>query len=207
MSAARPKKLAKELGLLQVYAVATGGTVSAGLFILPGLVALDAGPALTLCYLLAVVPLVPPLLSLLELSTAMPRAGGPYYFIDRSLGPLFGTVGGIGTWLSLVLKTTVAFVGIGIYLDFAIPDFPSWGKNVAAVAGAVLLGVLNAAGAKTSGSLQIVLVGGLLLFSAGFIGIGLTEIDASHFEGWASVGPEAILAATGTTFMSYGGLS
>ncbi|MEM6676027.1 MAG: amino acid permease, partial [Planctomycetota bacterium] len=47
----------------------------------------------------------------------------------------------------------------------------------------------------------------LLLFSAGFIGIGLTEIDASHFEGWASVGPEAILAATGTTFMSYGGLS
>ena len=70
-------RLPKELGLLQVYAVATGGTLSAGLFILPGLVALDAGPALVLCYLLAVFPLIPPILSLLELSTAMPRAGGP----------------------------------------------------------------------------------------------------------------------------------
>ncbi|MEM6568402.1 MAG: amino acid permease, partial [Planctomycetota bacterium] len=126
-------KLAKELGLLEAYAVATGGTVSAGLFILPGLVALDAGPALTLCYLLAVIPLIPPTLSLLELSTAMPRAGGPYYFIDRSLGPLFGTVGGIGTWLSLVLKKTVAFVGIGIYLNLVFPDMPDWAANVAAV--------------------------------------------------------------------------
>lgn len=206
MTASRPK-LAKELGLLQVYAVATGGTVSAGLFILPGLVALDAGPALTLCYLLAVIPLIPPLLSLLELSTAMPRAGGPYYFIDRSLGPLFGTVGGIGTWLSLVLKTTVAFVGIGIYLSLVFPEMPDWAANVAAVGGAALLGVLNAAGAKTSGSLQIVLVGGLLLFSAGFIAIGLPEVQASHFDGWLGVGPDKILAATGTTFMSYGGLS
>ncbi|MEM9381806.1 MAG: amino acid permease [Planctomycetota bacterium] len=200
-------KLAKELGLLEAYAVATGGTVSAGLFILPGLVALDAGPALTLCYLLAVIPLIPPTLSLLELSTAMPRAGGPYYFIDRSLGPLFGTVGGIGTWLSLVLKTTVAFVGIGIYLNLVFPDMPDWAANVAAVSGAMFLGVLNAAGARTSGTLQILLVAGLILFSTAFIAIGLPEVQLSNFAGMGSVGPEAILAATGTTFMSYGGLS
>ena len=48
---------------------------------------------------------LPAMLSIVELSTAMPKAGGAYYFLDRSLGPLFGTVGGFGTWLALVLKT------------------------------------------------------------------------------------------------------
>ena len=201
------KGLAKELGLLKVYAVATGGTVSAGLFILPGLIAKDAGPALFLCYLLAIVPLIPPLLSLLELSTAMPRAGGPYYFIDRSLGPLFGTVGGIGTWLSLVLKTCVAFVGVGIYLKLVFPEAPDWTRNASAVALVLFLGYLNAAGGRSSGSLQIVLVGFLLVFSLGFIAVGLPKVQLDHFDGFFQKGTTAILSAVGASFMSFGGLS
>ena len=46
--------------------------------------------------------------SIVELATAMPRAGGVYYFIDRSLGPLVGTIGGLGTWLALLLKIAFA---------------------------------------------------------------------------------------------------
>lgn len=199
--------LSKELGLLKVYAVATGGTVSAGLFILPGLIAKDAGPALFFCYLLAIIPLVPPLLSLLELSTAMPKAGGPYYFTDRSLGPLFGTVSGIGTWLSLVLKTCVAFVGVGIYLDFLIDDFPVWAQNLSALALVAFLGFLNAAGGKSSGSFQIVLVAGLLIFSIGFIVVGLPEVQIDHFGGFFDKGTAPILSAIGASFMSYGGLA
>ena len=90
-------KLAKELRLLDVYALATGATLSAGLFLLPGPAALQAGPAIPLCYLLAAVPLVPAMLCTVELATAMPKAGGADYFLDRSLGPLFGTIGGLGT--------------------------------------------------------------------------------------------------------------
>ena len=88
-----PQRLKKELGLRDVYTIATGATLSAGLFLLPGLAAREAGPAIVLCYLLAAIPLVPAMLSIVELSTAMPRAGGSYYFLDRALGPLFGTIG------------------------------------------------------------------------------------------------------------------
>ena len=42
----------------------------------------------------------------------MPRAGGAYYFMDRSFGPAVGTIGGIGTWLALCLKTAFALVGV-----------------------------------------------------------------------------------------------
>jgi len=51
-----------------------------------------------------------------ELATAMPRAGGTYYFLDRSLGPMVGTVAGAGTWLALVFKSAFDLIGLGAYL-------------------------------------------------------------------------------------------
>lgn len=78
----KKKRLKKELTLFHVYAIATGTTLSAGFFLLPGLAAIESGPALPLAYLIAVVPLVPAMLSIIELGTAMPRAGGVYYFLD-----------------------------------------------------------------------------------------------------------------------------
>ncbi|MDP6125791.1 MAG: amino acid permease, partial [Candidatus Latescibacteria bacterium] len=113
----RSKPLKKELGLLDVYAIATGATLSAGFFLLPGLAAAQAGPAIVLSYMIAAIPLVPAMFSIIELATAMPRAGGVYYFLDRTLGPLVGTIGGIGTWLALVLKVAFALVGMGAYLS------------------------------------------------------------------------------------------
>ena len=108
--------LEKKLGLFDVYALATGATLSAGLFLLPGLAAGQAGPAVVLSYLLAAIPLVPAMLCTVELATAMPKAGGSYYFLERSLGPMLGTVGGFGTWLALTLKTSFALVGLGAYV-------------------------------------------------------------------------------------------
>ena len=46
-------------------------------------------------YLLGALILLPGLFCLVELTNAMPKAGGIYYFLDRSLGPLVGTVGGL----------------------------------------------------------------------------------------------------------------
>lgn len=74
------KRLKKELRLLDVYAIATGATLSAGFFLLPGLAARQAGPALILAYAIAALPLFPAMFSILELATAMPRAGGSTIF-------------------------------------------------------------------------------------------------------------------------------
>jgi len=52
----KSKKLKKELKLLDVYSIATGTTLSAGFFLLPGLAAIQAGPALTAAYLIAAIP-------------------------------------------------------------------------------------------------------------------------------------------------------
>ena len=55
---------------------------------------------------LAALVVVPPLLCKAELTTAMPKAGGVYFYLDRAFGPMAGAVAGLGTWISLTLKTS-----------------------------------------------------------------------------------------------------
>src|SRR6056297_3626822 len=147
-------RLKKELTLYDVYAISTGAMFSSGFFLLPGIAAAEAGPSAILAYLVAGLLIMPSMLSMAELSTAMPKSGGTYYFLDRSLGPLAGTVGGLGTWLALVFKSAFALIGMGAYLTifFDVPIQPL------AAALTVAFAVLNVVGAKETSGLQRILV-------------------------------------------------
>ena len=98
--------LKKQLGLADVFSIAAGAMISSGLFILPAIAYSKAGPAVILSYLIASLLIVPSVLSKAELATAMPRAGGTYFFVERSFGSLFGLFTGFAGWFSLALKTT-----------------------------------------------------------------------------------------------------
>ena len=47
------QKLKKELGLLDIFCIASGAMISSGLFILPGIAAAKVGPSLFLSYIIA----------------------------------------------------------------------------------------------------------------------------------------------------------
>lgn len=199
-------KLKKELRLFDVFALATGATLSAGLFLLPGPAFAQAGPAIILCYLLAAIPLVPAMLCITELATAMPRAGGAYYFLERSLGPLVGTIGGLGTWLALILKTSFALVGLGAYVALYVDPEP-WAIKAIAVVFALAFGTMNALGSKRTGGLQRVLVIGLLAVLAFFLAAGLPQVELERMEGFFGAGSDAILATAGMVYISYVGVT
>lgn len=198
------KRMKKELKLFDVYAIATGTTLSAGFFLLPGIAAAQAGPAMILAYLLAAVPLVPATLSIVELATAMPRAGGVYYFLDRTLGPFFGTIGGFGTWLALVLKVAFALVGMGAYIGLFFPDLPILPVSIGF---AIILGILNLYGAKKTGKFQVLLVIGLMAILLVFIFPGIVDINQIHFENFFSSGFNSLMATTGLVYISYVGVT
>lgn len=200
----QPQRLKKSLKLFDVYALATGTTLSAGFFLLPGIAAMNAGPAVILSYMIAVLPLVPATFCIVELTTAMPKAGGVYYFLDRSMGPLLGTVGGIGTWLALVLKVAFALIGMGVYIALFIPDVPI---IPVAIAIAIALGVLNLFGANSSGMFQIFIVFIVLVILIGFIASGVPNIQLSHFDGYFDSGSAAILSTAAMVYISYAGLT
>jgi len=196
--------LKKELNLLGVFAIATGTTLSAGFFLLPGLAATQAGPALIIAYLIAAIPMIPAMFSVIELATAMPKAGGMYYFMDRTLGPIFGTIGGIGTWLALVLKVSFALIGMGAYINLF---FPGTQGIIIAVVLALLLGILNIFGAEKTGKLQIYLVAGLLIILTAFISGGIPELRSVNFKGFFDAGADSIMATAGLVYISYVGIT
>lgn len=198
------KALKKELTLIDVYAIGTGTTISAGFFLLPGFAAAQAGPAVIISYLLAAIAVIPAMFSMMEMATAMPRAGGTYYFLDRSMGPLMGTIGGLGTWLSLMLKVSFALIGVGAYLNLFIDgDY----IKVFAVVFAIFFGAINLGGAKASGSVQVILVGGIIFLLTGFIGNGMFHVSSSHFEGFFDSGASAIISTAGMVYISYSGIT
>ena len=204
MALLKKQKLKKELGLFDVYAIATGATLSSGFFLLPGLAAVGVGSALPLSYLLAGLLIVPGLVSMAELATAMPRAGGVYYFLDRSMGPLMGTIGGFGTWIALILKAAFALIGIGAYLRLFLPDV----NLVPISAGfAIVFGLVNILGAKKSTSFQSVMVVGLLVLLAWFTGVGLMSVEPANLGGMFLQAPGSIVATAGLVVVSYMGLT
>jgi len=199
-----PQRLEKQLGLWDVYAIATGATLSSGFFLLPGLAAAGAGAAMPLSYFLAGLVVLPGMLSMVELATAMPRAGGIYYFLDRSMGPLVGTIGGFGTWIALILKAAFALIGVGAYLNLFLP-----GVEMGPIAAgfAIFFGLVNYFGAKKSGSFQVFLLIGSLILLLWFCGIGFLKAEAGNFDGFFESGSAGIIATAGLVFVSYMGLT
>jgi APA family basic amino acid/polyamine antiporter len=207
----RSRRLKKDLSLFDVYAISTGAMFSSGFFLLPGLAAAQAGPSVVLAYLLAGFLILPAMFSKAELSTAMPRAGGTYYFLDRSLGPMVGTVGGLGTYLALTLKSAFALVGMGAYLAFFI-ELPI---KPLAIALTVAFMALNILGAKETTGLQrflvIVLIIVLTFFTVQGLfevaGLGLQTVAQTQLTPFMPFGVEGLLATVGFVFVSYAGLT
>ena len=109
-------KLDRSLGLFGLVAVSVGAMLGGEIFVLPAVVSQMTGPSLWLAYVVAAFLVLPAALSKSELATALPASGGSYVFIERCLGPLAGTIGGIGLSVSLILKAAFALMVLGAYL-------------------------------------------------------------------------------------------
>lgn len=203
-------KLARNLTLFDLYAMSTGAMFSSGLFLLPGIAASYTGNSVWLAYLLAGFLILPAMYCMAELSTAMPKAGGTYYFLDRSMGPLMGTIGGLGSWIAVVFKSAFALVGMGAYLGIYL-DLPF---TVTAILLTIAFGLINIFGAKETTLLQRFLVTTLVVILVGFVFLGLKETgvveafrpEAGHGAFFKS-GLVGFVSTIGLVFVSYAGLT
>jgi APA family basic amino acid/polyamine antiporter len=195
-------KLKKDLNLLDVFSVTAGAMISSGLFILPGLAHAQAGPAIVISYLLAGLLAVPGMLSQSELASAMPKAGGTYYYITRSLGPAVGTVYGLITWFALSLKSAFALVGMAAFtiLVFSVNSY------VISVSLCLVFVLINIIGIKGSGRIQVVLVFSILTALLVYLIFGLPSVRVHHLIPFAPNGVQSVFATAGFVFVSYGGL-
>ena len=195
--------LERNLGLYAVFTISIGAMIGSGIFVLPGLAAEITGPSVMLAFLLAGAIVLPAALSKSEMATAMPEAGGTYLYIDRAMGPLMGTVAGIGVWFALVFKAAFALAGLGGYLGH-LADIP---VKPVALGIAVALITLNVLGAKVTGRAQALLVTGVLSVIAYFVMRGSINVDSTNFEPFLKDGFSGLLTATALIFVSYAGVT
>jgi amino acid transporter/mannitol/fructose-specific phosphotransferase system IIA component (Ntr-type) len=199
--------LKRDLKLFDVFSVAAGAMISSGLFILPGLAYSKAGPAVILAYFLAGLLIVPAMLSQAELSTAMPKAGGAYFFINVSLGSGFGTMAGTSAWLSLALKSAFALVGIGAFAGIIFPSFTMFEIKLISVFFCILFTAINLKGAKHAGRMQTFMVLSLIAILAVYLFKGVPEVQNDNFTPFAKGNMRTIFMTAGMIFISFGGLT
>lgn len=197
------KDLERDLGLPAVLAISIGAMIGSGIFILPALAIEIAGPGVVLAYLVAGLLVIPAAVSKSEMATAMPEAGGTYIYIERGMGPLLGTVAGVGTWFSLAFKGALALVGGVPYLVLLF-DLPV--KPVALALAFVLI-VVNMFGVKQTGRLQVTIVVVMLAALVWFIYGGTPAVTTAQYDGFFNNGIGGLLAATGLVFVSYAGVT
>jgi len=176
--------------------------ISSGIFVLPGIAFSRAGPAVIVAYGVAGLIALLGTLSVLELTTGMPKAGGDYFFITRSLGPLVGTVSGLLRWFALSAKSAFAVFGLASLLAalLRLPLVP------VALALAAIFVAINLLGARSAAIVEVILVAGLLSILVLFVSVGLPEVEALRYRPFIKGSWNTMASGVGFVFVSFGGL-
>ena len=199
------KKLQRTLSLPGAIAVSVGGMLS-GIFVLPGLAVGITGSSVWLAFLVAALCILPAVLSKSELATAMPKSGGTYVYIERAFGPLFGTIAGIGLWLSLLLKSAFSLVGLSFYLYVLIEVDESYTKYIALLALLFIL-LLNVFGVKKVEKTQLIIVTISVLSLITIVFFGFNSFDSKLMEPVFSEGGSGFIAGVAFLYISYAGVT
>ena len=195
-------ELKKGISFLGVFSLASGAMISSGIFVLPGLAFSLTGSAVFITYFFAGVLALLGALSIIELSTAMPKAGGDFYFVNRTFGPFLGTISGFLGWFALSLKSAFAIFGITEIVSIFLGINPL-------LSGAILcifFVMLNIVGVKEAAIFQNLLIAALISLMLVYIISGMSHIEPKNYSDIFDVGYNKIFITAGFVFISFGGL-
>ena len=199
------KKLQRTLTLPTAIAISIGGMLS-GIFVLPGIAVGITGSSVWLAFLVAALCILPAVLSKSELATAMPKSGGTYVYIERAFGPLFGTVSGLGLWLSLLLKSAFSLVGLSAYLYVLVQIDEGLSKIIALISLALIF-VLNIFGVKKVGNTQLAIVSISIISLILVVVFGAGSFDSEMLSPVFSDGNYGFISAVAFLYISYAGVT
>ena len=127
-------------------------------------------------------------------------------YIERAFGPLFGTIAGIGLWLSLLLKSAFSLVGLSAYLYVVVNIDEAYTKAIALLA-LLLIFLLNVFGLKKVEKTQLFIVSTSIISLIVIIALGLTSFDTKLTEPVFSDGTNGFIAGVAFLYISYAGVT
>jgi uncharacterized hydrophobic protein (TIGR00271 family) len=208
--------LSRDLNLLDITSIGVGAMIGAGIFVLTGIAAGLAGPALLLAFLLNGAVTAITAASYAELGSCFPEAGGGYLWVKEAIGGLAGFLSGWMSWFAHAVACSVYALGFGAYLAELVINLGLFGESPRllekpfAVGIAVLFAYINYRGAKETGRTGNLIVLTKIVILGVFVAFGLAALVGkpgwpSHFTPFFPNGAGGVIAAMGLTFIAFEG--
>ncbi|MDG1551445.1 MAG: amino acid permease [Candidatus Poseidoniaceae archaeon] len=204
-------KFKRTISLSGVIIISLSSMLGSGLFVMPTFAADIMGPGIWLAFLISASIVLPGALSKAELSSSMPSSGGSYVYLERTYGPLVGTISGIGLWASFMLKASFALIGFSAYM-YTVTTYFDIELNMMLVSfGAlILITIINIYGIKKVKAIQtpILIVTLGLLFIMCVVALFDSSTDLSKpWNGAFSADPLTIAETSAFVFVAYAGVT
>jgi len=211
--------LSRDLKLLDVTMIGIGGMIGAGIFVLTGIAAGQAGPALVLAFLFNGLVTMLTAMAYAELGSALPVTGGGYSWIKTGLGSTQGFLSGWMDWFAHAVAGTLYALGFGRFATelWHMAGLPDFGLSVELMSliFMTLIGAaftaLNYRGASETGKVGNIVTGSKIAILGLFVVAGLVAM--SRAEAWQERftadflphGVGGVLVAMGLTFIAFEG--
>ena len=197
-------ELEKTFGLFDAFNIGIGAIIGAGIFVVTGIGASLAGPALLISLLISAGIAAFTALSFAELSVLIPKEGGGYEFAHELISPFAGFITGWLWLLSNVVVGAVVSLGFAHYfaLFFPIPI------HITAVIACIIIITINYLGARDLGVVNNALVVFKLFILACFVVFGILAVNqgniTSSFLPHGSIG---VLQGAAFMFFAFAGFA
>lgn len=215
---AEPVTLVRDLTLFSSTMIGVGAMIGAGIFVLTGIGAGLAGPALMLAFILNGIATIFTAMVYAELGSSFPDAGGGYLWVKEALPQPAGFLSGWMSWYAHFVACSLYALGFGSFFTEFLTSlgFDFWGADIAIVSKVVTVSVvviftaINYRGASETGLagniVTMVKVAVLLVF----IGFGMAATFRNpdwwqNFQPFAPNGMIGIFVAMGVTFIGFEG--
>lgn len=201
----------KSVGFLQGLAIVVGMIIGSGIFLKPSVVLNDAGNSVAalIAWILGGVVTLCSALSIAEIASNIPRAGGLYTYLEelygKKIGFLLGWVQSVISYPASVAAQAIAFA---TYSAYFIP-MTEWQQRFMAFGVLAFVLTMNIISTRCGGFIQVIATIGKLIPIVAILGVGLFSGMAPGAAGFSTAligeGGGGIGAAILGTLWAYDG--
>ncbi len=210
--------LTRDLSEFDVTMVGVGAMIGAGIFVLTGIAAGIAGPALILAFLFNGFLTYLTASAYAELGSAVPEAGGGYLWVKSAMGNYQAFLGGWMSWFAHIVAGSLYSLGFGSYLAFLLtesriidPKFEALIATVTAIIIILIFAFINFLGSSETGKagniitiLKLMVIGVFVISGLYVIILNFNE-SLTHFNPFFPKGLGNMFMAMGLTFIAFEG--
>ncbi|MDD6316305.1 MAG: amino acid permease [Clostridia bacterium] len=169
------QEMKKSVSALQGLALVVGMIIGSGIFLKPSIVLRNAGsPAMALAaWILGGVITLASALSIAEIASNIPRAGGLYTYLEELYGEKWGfLLGWVQSVISYPASVAAQAIAFATYAAYFVP-MGDWTQRIVAIAVLSLLLGLNILSTRCGGVIQVAATIGKLVPVIAILGMGL----------------------------------